>query len=138
MLINQYQILKLKGGEIMNKGELMHYGVLGMKWGVRRRQSTIKKSSNKTDSDPKESKVKKKKSVSELSDTELRQAINRIQMEKQLAQLTAKEKSAGAKFVTDVLTNAAKQTATSYTAKYMAKGMDALIAQAAKQAANSR
>lgn len=122
----------------MNKGELMHYGVLGMKWGVRRRRSTIKKSSNKTDSDPKESKVKKKKSVSELSDTELRQAINRIQMEKQLAQLTAKEKSAGAKFVTDVLTNAAKQTATSYTAKYMAKGMDALIAQAAKQAANSR
>lgn len=122
----------------MNKGELMHYGVLGMKWGVRRRRSTIKKSSNKTNSDPKESKVKKKKSVSELSDTELRQAINRIQMEKQLAQLTAKEKSAGAKFVTDVLTNAAKQTATSYTAKYMAKGMDALIAQAAKQAANSR
>lgn len=122
----------------MNKGELMHYGVLGMKWGVRRRRSTIKKSSNKTDSDPKESKVKKKKSVSELSDTELRQAINRIQMEKRLAQLTAKEKSAGAKFVTDVLTNAAKQTATSYTAKYMAKGMDALIAQAAKQAANSR
>lgn len=122
----------------MNKGELMHYGVLGMKWGVRRRRSTIKKSSNKTDSDPKESKVKKKKSVSELSDTELRQAINRIQMEKQLAQLTAKEKSAGAKFVTDVLTNAAKQTATSYTAKYMAKGMDALIAQAAKQAANTR
>lgn len=122
----------------MNKGELMHYGVLGMKWGVRRKRSTIKKSSNKTDSDPKESKVKKKKSVSELSDTELRQAINRIQMEKQLAQLTAKEKSAGAKFVTDVLTNAAKQTATSYTAKYMAKGMDALIAQAAKQAANTR
>lgn len=122
----------------MNKGELMHYGVLGMKWGVRRRRSTIKKSSNKTNSDPKESKVKKKKSVSELSDTELRQAINRIQMEKQLAQLTAKEKSAGAKFVTDVLTNAAKQTATSYTAKYMAKGMDVLIAQAAKQAANSR
>lgn len=122
----------------MNKGELMHYGVLGMKWGVRRRRSTIKKSSNKTNSDPKESKVKKKKSVSELSDTELRQAINRIQMEKQLAQLTAKEKSAGAKFVTDVLTNAAKQTATSYTAKYMAKGMDALIAQAAKQAANTR
>ena len=122
----------------MNKGELMHYGVLGMKWGVRRRRSTIKKSSNKTNSDPKESKVKKKKSVSELSDTELRQTINRIQMEKQLAQLTAKEKSAGAKFVTDVLTNAAKQTATSYTAKYMAKGMDALIAQAAKQAANSR
>lgn len=116
--------------------ELCHYGVLGMKWGVRRRRSTIKKSSNKTNSDPKESKVKKKKSVSELSDTELRQAINRIQMEKQLAQLTAKEKSAGAKFVTDVLSGAAKKTATDYTAKYMAKGMDAMIKAAANQARN--
>lgn len=116
--------------------ELRHYGVLGMKWGIRRKRSTIKKSSNKTSTDPKESKVKKKKSVSELSDTELRQAINRIQMEKQLAQLTAKEKSAGAKFVTDVLSGAAKKTATDYTAKYMAKGMDAMIKAAANQARN--
>lgn len=112
----------------MNTRELAHYGVLGMKWGVRRKRN---KSSNVEV-------VTKKKSISELSDSELRQIINRHQMEKQYAQITAKEKSAGAKFVTDVLTNAAKQTATSYTAKYMAKGMDALIAQAAKQAANSR
>lgn len=102
---------------------LTHYGVLGMKWGVRRkRKSNVEV-------------VTKKKPISELSDTELRQIINRHQMEKQYAQITAKEKSAGAKFVSDVLTNAAKQTATTYTAKYMAKGMDALIAQAAKQAA---
>ena len=101
---------------------MYHYGVLGMKWGVRRkRKSNVEV-------------VTKKKPISELSDTELRQIINRHQMEKQYAQITAKEKSAGAKFVTDVLTNAAKQTATTYTAKYMAKGMDALIREASKQA----
>lgn len=109
----------------MNNGQLTHYGVLGMKWGVRRKS---KKSVEKSSSS-------KSRSVRDLSDAELRQIINRHQMEKQYAQITAKEKSAGAKFVSDVLTNAAKQTATSYTAKYMAKGMDALIAQAAKQSA---
>lgn len=112
----------------MNKSELMHYGVLGMKWGVRRKSKNSVETASSS----------KSRSVKDLSDAELRQILNRYNMEKQYAQLTAKEKSAGAKFVTDVLTNAAKQTATSYTAKYMAKGMDALIAQAAKQAANSR
>lgn len=128
MLIIQHKILPFKGGEIMNRNELIHYGVLGMKWGVRRKRN---KSSNVEV-------VTKKKPISELSDAELRQIINRHQMEKQYAQITAKEKSAGAKFVSDVLTNAAKQTATSYTAKYMAKGMDALIAEAAKKASKAK
>lgn len=117
---------------------MMHYGVLGMKWGVRRERRTITlKRQNPTDHESRPEptvRVTKKKRVSELSDTELRQAINRIQMEKQLAQLTAKEKSAGAKFVGDVLSGAAKKTATEYTSKYMSKGLDALIKSAAKQA----
>lgn len=128
MLIIQHKILSRKGGEIMNRNELMHYGVLGMKWGVRRKRSKLSSVEVKP----------KKKTVSDLSDAELRQIINRHQMEKQYAQITAKEKSAGAKFVSDVLTNAAKQTATSYTAKYMAKGMDALIAEAAKKASKAK
>ena len=128
MPINLRQILRFEGGEIMNNNQLKHYGVLGMKWGVRRKSKQSVETSSSS----------KSRSVRDLSDAELRQIINRHQMEKQYAQITAKEKSAGAKFVSDVLTNAAKQTATSYTAKYMAKGMDALIAQAAKQAANSR
>lgn len=123
--------------------KLMHYGVLGMKWGVRRNRSVLrKKSNNKTKNhmdnqkEERSSRKTKKKKVSDLTDAELRQAINRLQMEKQLAQLTAKEKSAGSKFVSDVLSGAAKKTATDYTAKYMAKGMDALIKAAARQARN--
>lgn len=68
--------------------------------------------------------------ISQLSDAELRQRINRLQMEKQYAQLTARETSSGKKFVKDVLTNAAKQTATQYAARYMAKGVDKAIERA--------
>ena len=128
MLIIQHKILPFKGGEIMNGNELIHYGVLGMKWGVRRKRN---KSSNIEV-------VTNKKSVSELSDEELRRIINRHLMEKQYAQITAKQKSAGAKFVSEVLTKAAKKTATSYTAKYMIKGIDALIAEATKKASKAK
>lgn len=62
-----------------------------------------------------------------MSDAELRQKINRIQMERQYSQLSKKDISAGQKFVSDVFTNAAKQTATNYASKYMTKGVDALI-----------
>lgn len=68
--------------------------------------------------------------ISKLSDKELRARINRLQMEKQYAQLTAKETSGGKKFVKNVLTNAAKQTATQYAARYMAKGVDKAIERA--------
>lgn len=78
--------------------------------------------------------VKKKKEspTKSMSDAELRQRINRLQMEKQYAQLTAKEKSVGKKMVNEILTNAAKQTATSYVSKAMSKGVDEIIKKANK------
>ena len=58
-------------------------------------------------------------------------------MEKQYKQLTSSEISVGRKFVQDVLTNAAKQTATNYASKYMTKGIDAVIKKATKQVGDS-
>ena len=78
----------------------------------------------------------RKDELSRMSDRELRERINRLQMEKQYEQLTAtpKRTNAGAKFVKDILINAGKQTLTNYTAKYMAKGVDKLIEKAMEQA----
>lgn len=125
-----------------NQNELYHYGIKGMRWGVRRTDVQLghipKKSSGKSKnviakSKKISSKQQRKNEMKNMSDAELRSRINRIQMEKQYMQLTEPQLSPGKKFVKDVLTNAAKQTVTNYTAKYMTKGMEALMDQAKKK-----
>lgn len=104
----------------MENNSLQHYGVLGMKWGRRKAAGSSSTSSNKkARSEPHDDykKAHSSKNVKTMSDKELRDRINRLQMEKQYKQLSAKEKSAGAKIVGEILGNAGKQVATKYTAK---------------------
>lgn len=78
---------------------LMHHGILGMKWGVRRTPEQLGHVSGnnsaennvkaKTDN---KSKSEKKKTVSSLSDEELRQRIQRLNMEEQYSNLVARQK----------------------------------------------
>ena len=114
----------------MDNSYLAHHGIKGMKWGVRRTPEQlghrVKSASQKVKSKVTDRK-KKTDPVKQMSDDELRKRINRIQMEKQYKQLTAKQTSAGQKFVKDVMVNAAKQTATQYASKAMVKGVEALI-----------
>lgn len=84
-----------------NNGELYHFGIKGMKWGVRRYQNkdgtlTSKgksryASGNKNQNAHKMhddyAKRHSKKRISEMSDAELRDRINRMQMEQQYSQL---------------------------------------------------
>ena len=100
---------------------LQHYGILGMKWGVRRTPAQLTRANGRAGKTESSDEIKK------MSDSELRSKINRLQMYKQL---TSSEISVGRKFVQDVLTNAAKQTATNYVSKYMTKGIDAAIKKA--------
>ena len=87
--------------------ELYHYGVLGMKWGVRR----ANKKANK----------KSKEKVSDLSDQELRNKINRLQMEKQYKELSRKQsvgKKALGNFIKVAGTIVAVDTAVNTYKKY--------------------
>lgn len=62
--------------------ELYHHGVKGMRWGVRRKRSMSE--------DAKRTATIKKKKIHEMSNNELRDANNRLQLESQYKQLTKK------------------------------------------------
>lgn len=73
---------------------LQHYGVLGMKWGRRKARSNV--SSNKKPKSTKNtttSKPKPKPSQRQLSDAELRAAVNRLRLEREYAELTYRASS---------------------------------------------
>lgn len=88
----------------MDNNELYHFGIKGMKWGVRRYQNkdgTLtnagrKRRQENTHDDYR--KVHDKKSIKSMSDAELRNRNNRLQMEKQYRDLT-KRTNKGKKIV---------------------------------------
>ena len=70
-----------------NTTELCHWGVKGMKWGVRRYQN---KDGTLTPSGKKRySSKNKKKNVSEMTDQELREIVTRMNLESNYKKLTA-------------------------------------------------
>lgn len=106
---------------------LLHYGVLGMKWGVRKQRpssgkskgsSRLKKGADKVKSVLSKRKKKasaknqnesvKKKKVSEMTDDELRKVISRLQLEKQYKDLTSnpQQTAAGKKLAAQIMSQA--------------------------------
>ena len=109
----------------MTNNELYHFGVKGMKWGVRRYQNkdgSLTKSGRKkmakldkeyskltgqkrnTESPNTRSLLTKKKKLSEMTDDEIREQINRITLEKQYTNLlknpdSIKKQSKGHDFI---------------------------------------
>lgn len=107
----------------MERQELIHWGIKGMKWGVRRYQNKDgsltpagkKRRGNSTDDDSEDIEIKKQRilksrSARELyknadlfSDQELQSAYNRLNLERNIANLAPKEVSKGEQFVNNVV-----------------------------------
>lgn len=92
----------------MNK-YLKHYGILGMKWGVRRSEAQLARARGQIDSASsivKEAKnienttgnirsAAKSVNLKNMSDAELREKVNRLNMEQQYNTLTSSQKTKG-------------------------------------------
>lgn len=99
--------------------ELYHYGVKGMKWGIRRtpRQLGHRTSGSKTTADQ-QKKAEMKDAVKNrrlLSDVDLRRRIERVKLEKQLKELTESEIAPGKSFCKQVLSSSGRKVATTVT-----------------------
>lgn len=99
---------KFKSGSATS---MYHFGILGMKWGVRRKSG---KSGRVTSEEHNKAQGLKKKHISEMSNDELRQLNTRLQLERSYKDLSKKEISGGKKFVADVLQQSGKQLASKY------------------------
>ena len=133
-----------------NSDELFHYGVKGMRWGVRKstptsggtkkskkksliaKMSDKKKKAEKVKEKPKEEtqEPEKKKSVKDMSDAELRAKISRLQLEKQYADLSRQTEpvSKGKKFVEGIMTKSGENIGTQLTTYVMGTAVNKALA----------
>lgn len=81
---------------------LVHYGVAGMKWGVRRNPSQLARSSKGRTRYQEKGKL--------LTDEELNTRIKRLETEKRYNELNKRQVGAGRKHVSDVLVKIGKNT----------------------------
>lgn len=77
---------------------LAHYGIKGMRWGIRRSDEELARAKGESDDAYRARKtantIAKSKSVSSVEDADLRHLVNRINLEKQYSEATQSAKAA--------------------------------------------
>lgn len=105
----------------MSSNEIYHHGILGMRWGVRRYQKkdgTLTPAGKKRsgEDDKNDTPQPKKKTVKDMSDSDLKDRIARLELEKRYKDLSKNEErvevSKGKAFIKDVLEKSGKNIAT--------------------------
>lgn len=105
---------------------LAHFGIKGMKWGVRRyqnRDGSLTPAGKKRYADDDSSSVKN------MSDQELREKINRLNLEKQYKDLISspKQVNRGKKILTDILESSSKNIGTQLATYFLGEAVNKYI-----------
>jgi hypothetical protein len=112
---------------------LVHYGILGMKWGIRRTPEQLARARRRSMTDESHEDYKKThtpKSIKSMSDAELRNRLNRLQMERQYSQLSESSVSKGKEYAQKIIkagTTVATVTTTALTIYNNAGKIKAII-----------
>lgn len=100
---------------------LMHYGVKGMRWGIRRKRKSSnskvekKSSDNEAKKKASNSKARKKVKVAKMTDSEIEKRIARLRLENELDRLTKQETRERIEYVVRNLGSVATATSTAIT-----------------------
>lgn len=114
--------------------ELYHYGIKGMRWGIRRYQNPDgsrtalgkKRESSRNDKEKKARKadVKNRRTI---SDADLKKRIERMKLEKEYKTLVDEDTAPGKKYVLEILSAVGKKTLTIAAAGALAYGVKAAM-----------
>nr|DAQ19093.1 MAG TPA: Structural protein [Caudoviricetes sp.] len=100
----------------MSDTNLSHHGIKGMKWGVRRTPAQLSRARGSSKIDPDKEIKEQRKQVSvarrHLSDGDLKKAIERLQQEKKLKELTDGDVAPGKTAAANVLKQIGKTAVT--------------------------
>lgn len=125
----------------MENNALQHHGIKGMKWGIRRTPEQLSRMKGRIDTTSgivKEAKnindsvsnirsiTAKKQDLSKMTDQELRDRVNRMNLEQQFSQLSSRKISKGEQYVKNTLEIAGNTLAVAGSAVAIAVGIQQL------------
>ena len=116
--------------------DLYHFGILGMKWGVRRSGKSGSRTSRIEGSeDYKKAKTLKRKRLKDMSNKEIEELSKRLQLETNYRRLNPVVKSKGRRFAEAALKAVGKKTAEEFNKQFVGPQVEKMMAQILKKAA---